>query len=217
MPMPNIPVPEFPDVPSLPGVPSLLRNPLEDPVRLATQVLTGDVLGILNDLLRPIWGIFDQSGRPMAVADTVATLEYRADSRISDYPQEKGAFASYNKVQVPYDARVQLVCGRNKDARSAFLASIEAAKQSTDLYTVVTPERTYANANVVAYDVRRETRDGATLLKVNVHLEEVRMTGVALFGNTQNPASADPASQGQVQTTATPIDMASITPSEVLL
>ena len=75
MPMPNIPVPQFPDVPSLPGVPSLLRNPLEDPVRLATQVLTGDVLGILNDLLRPIWGIFDQSGRPMAVADTVATLE----------------------------------------------------------------------------------------------------------------------------------------------
>ena len=216
MPMPIIAVPQFPNLPSLPGVPQLLRNPL-DPVELVTQILTGDVLGIINNVLRPVWGIFDQNGQPMAIADTVTTLEYRGDSRISDYPQEQGAFGSYNKVQMPYEARVQLVRGRNAVARSAFLEAIEAAKQSTALYTVVTPERTYANANIVAYDVRRETRDGATLLKVNVHLEEVRVTGVAAFGNTQNPASADPSSQGQVQTTSAPIDMAAITPSEVLL
>ena len=135
----------------------------------------------------------------MISADTVTTLEYRGDSRVSDYPQEQGAFASYNKVQIPYEARVQLICGRLVPFRAKFLDQIEAAKQSTDLYKIVTPERVYTNANVVAYDTRREVKDGATLVKVNVHIEEIRVTAAAQFSNTQNPASANTASQGQVQ------------------
>lgn len=199
MPMPIISVPQYPDVPLLPGVPPVLRNPLDNAGRLVSQLLNGDVLGVLNDALRPVWGIFDQSGVPVAVADTVTTLEFRGDSRVSDYPQEEGAFESYNKVQIPYEARVQLVCGRSLAARTAFLAGIEAAKQSTMLYNVVTPEGVYANANIVAYDTRREVRNGVTLLKVNVHLEEIRVTATAQFSSTQNAASADPSSQGQVQ------------------
>ena len=201
MPMPTIPIPEFPDVPALPGVPPVLRDPLAevDPLRLAGQLLTCDLLGILNDALRPVWGIFNKAGKRVISADTVTTLEYRGDSRVSDYPQEQGAFASYNKVQIPYEARVQLICGRLVPFRAKFLDQIEAAKQSTDLYKIVTPERVYTNANVVAYDTRREVKDGATLVKVNVHIEEIRVTAAAQFSNTQNPASANTASQGQVQ------------------
>lgn len=212
MPMPTLSVPAFPDVPPLPGVPPMLRDPLAeiDPLRVAGQLATGDLLGILNDALRPVYGIFDKSGKRVALADTVTTLEYRGDSRISDYPQEQGAFTSYNKVQVPYDARVQLVCGRLLPIRAKFLAAIEAAKQSTNLYKVVTPERVYTSANIVAYDNRREVRDGVTLLKVNVYLQEVRVTAVAQFANTQNPSSADPASQGQVQPQAPTTDQAAL-------
>lgn len=202
MPMPFISVPEFPDVPDLPGVPPVLRNPLANPAQLITQLVNGDVIGVLTDALRPVWGIFNSYGNPVAVADTVTTLDYRGDSRISTYPQELGGFGSFNKVQAPYNATVQLVCGRSLADRELFLAEIEAAKQSTDLYTVVSPEAIYANANIVSYDVHRETRSGAALLKVNVHLEEVRIAAVALFANTANPASADPASQGQVQAQA---------------
>ncbi|MDC9599016.1 hypothetical protein, partial [Xenorhabdus anantnagensis] len=32
----------------------------------------------------------------------------------------------------------------------------------------------YTNAAVVGYDLARESKDGATLIKVNVHLEEIR-------------------------------------------
>lgn len=197
--MPDILVPEYPDVPNLPGVPPVLRNPLANLAQTVTELVNGDVIGVLTDALRPVWGIFNSYGNPVAIADTVTTLEYRGDSRISSYPQELGSFGSFNKVQTPYEARVQLVCGRTLADRELFLAEIEAAKQSTDLYTIVSPEATYANANIIAYDVRRETRNGATLLKVNVHLEEVRVTAIAAFANTQNSASADPASQGQVQ------------------
>ncbi|TAM15972.1 MAG: hypothetical protein EPN65_16795 [Pandoraea sp.] len=198
MPMPIISVPTYPDVPQLPGVPAVLRNP-QAQISVIQELVNGDVLGALNDALRPTWGVFDASGNPVAIADTVTTLEYRADSRVPTYTQEDGSFESYNKVEFPYEARVQLVCGRNASYRAAFLEAIKAAKESTNLYSVVTPDVTYANANIVAYDVRRETHRGATLLKVNLILEEIRVTAVATFSNTQNSASADPMSQGVIQ------------------
>lgn len=198
MPMSIISVPTYPDVPQLPGVPAVLRNP-EAQLAVVQALVNGDVLGALNDALRPTWGVFDASGNPVAIADTVTTLEYRADSRVPTYPQEDGSFESYNKVQLPYEARVQLVCGRNASYRSAFLEAIEAAKQSTNLYSVVTPDAIYANANIVAYDVRRETHRGVTLLKVSLILEEIRSNAVAAFANTQNSASANPTNQGVIQ------------------
>ncbi|MCS6515080.1 hypothetical protein [Burkholderia thailandensis] len=67
------------------------------------------------------------------------------------------------------------------------------------LFTVITPDATYENANVVAYDYRRTSKNGVTLVVAEVYLEEVRQTVVAQFDNTQNAASQDSASLGQVQ------------------
>ncbi|NBD02185.1 hypothetical protein [Burkholderia thailandensis] len=199
MPLPNITVPAFPNVPDLPGVPPLIRAPGESLGSFALSLITTDAIGLLEGLLAPVWGIFDEFGAPMAVADTALSIEYRGDSRISKYPQEQGGFADYNKVQVPYSARVQLACGGSDARRAAFLSSIEASKQSTMLFTVITPDATYENANVVAYDYRRTSRNGVTLVVAEVYLEEVRQTVVAQFDNTQNAASQDSASLGQVQ------------------
>ncbi|MFP3548821.1 hypothetical protein SB748_36135, partial [Rhizobium sp. SIMBA_035] len=80
-----------------------------------------------------------------------------------------GGFADYNKVQMPYNARVQLACGGSDTRRSAFLSSIEAAKQSTALYTVITPDATYENANVVSYDLRRTSKNGVTLIVAELY------------------------------------------------
>ncbi|WP_176048146.1 hypothetical protein [Burkholderia sp. BCC1644] len=199
MPFPNIIVPSFPNVPNLPGVPPLIRAPGESLGSFAISLITTDAIGLLEGLLAPVWGIFDEFGAPMAVADTALSIEYRGDSRISKYPQEQGGFADYNKVQMPYNARVQLACGGSDARRAAFLSSIEASKQSTLLFTVITPDATYESANVVAYDYRRTSKNGVTLVVAEVFLEEVRQTVVAQFDNTQNAASQDSASLGQVQ------------------
>ncbi|MDN7913676.1 phage baseplate protein [Burkholderia cepacia] len=199
MPFPNLSVPLFPNVPAFPGVPPLPRAPGESLGSYAISTVVTDAIGLLESFLAPVWGIFDDQGAPIAVSDTVLTVEYRGDSRISSYPQEEGAFASFNKVQVPYTVRVQLACSKTAIERAAFLAAIEASKQSTMLFTVVTPEGTYENANVVAYDYRRTARNGATLLVVEVYLEEVRQAAAAQFANTQEASSQDAASLGQVQ------------------
>jgi hypothetical protein len=211
MPMPDLDVPQFPNVPDLPGVPALLRSAAA-PVLASVNALliTSGLSQFALGLAKPVWGVFDTSGNPVAVSDSVVDLDFASDSRISNYTQEAGAFNSYNKVQLPSEPRVHLACGGTIEERQAFLAAIDAAKQSTNLYNVVTPEATYLSMNVVGYGYHRDSRNGANLLIVALHLEEVRVTATAQFGQSgtgpalpasqvQNPASADPVSQGQVQ------------------
>lgn len=211
MPMPDLPVVQFPNVPALPGVPAVLRVLGAPVLASANAVLISAGLGqFALGLTKPVWGVFDASGNPVAVSDSVVDVDFRGDSRTSDYPQEAGAFASYNKVQIPNESQVLLACGGTVDARAAFLVAIEAAKQSTNLYNIVTPEATYLSMNIVGYGYHRESRNGANLLLVTLRIEEVRENATAQFSQSdaspalpasqvQNPASADPVSGGQVQ------------------
>lgn len=200
MPLPDLPVPQFPNVPALPGVPALARLAGTPVVTEINSLLISAGLGQLAlGFAKPVWGIFDANNQPIAVADSVRAVRFRADSRVSDYPQEAGAFQSYNKVQQPYASVVSMVCGGDEQRRANFLSAIDVAKRSTDLYSIVMPEVVYNNANIVAYDYRREQRNGATLIIADLHIEEIRVSATAAFDNVQNPASADPASQGQVQ------------------
>lgn len=202
MPMPNIVVPQFPNVPALPGVPTLLRAATGAALPAVNGLLINAGLGALAlALAPPAWGVFDDSGAPVAIADTVRALDYHGDSRISDYPQEEGSFESYNKVLLPYAARVALTCGRTEQDRAIFLSSLEDARRSTDLYSIVTPEIVYNNANITGLNYRRETKNGATMLTVELLIEEVRVTATAAFADVKNAAAADTQSQGQVQAT----------------
>lgn len=203
MPMDIIPKALYPLVPNAPGVPTLLRN-----AATIADVLTGGYLGIsdaLNNLIGadPVqWGVFDDAGNPIALSDSVISVDYRNGSRISDYPVEQGAFASYNKVANPYDAKVRLACGGTEDSRADFLDALEVATASLNLYTIVTPERTYLNANIESMDYKRESMNGAYMIVVDLYLREIRETATAAFSAAQEPSGADPQSQGQVQTFA---------------
>ncbi|WFQ80739.1 hypothetical protein PXH59_06380 [Xenorhabdus sp. SF857] len=75
--------------------------------------------------------------------------------------------------------------------RGAFLSQLEILAKSTLKFHVVTPEFVYTNAAIVGYDIAREAKDGATLLKVNLHLEEIREVTV-LYDKEQvkNPDDA---------------------------
>lgn len=182
--------------PPLPGIPPLLNK-----AAVATNVVAlvvADIAFAKSLFNRPKWGIY-KDGVLAIAADAVASVEYKQDFRIADYPMESGAFESYNKVATPYDARVRLTKGGSTTDRAAFLAAIEAAVASLDLYQVVTPERTYLSANVQSMDYRRQTNHGVGLLTVEIRLVEVRITVAAKFSNTVQPSSADAVNVGTVQ------------------
>lgn len=188
---------------------------------LAAVAELGDLLGV--DVLNPRpddWLILTNKNSPAIVPDTVPRFEYRNEARISDYPLEQGAFASYNKVQVPYDIRMMMVCaganyiqgaaqkvenalnigvGKSMMSRQAFIDSLDYMLTTTDLFSIVTPDKKYDNVSLVHYDFRKETNDGAVMLKVEAWFREVRVTGQAKYTKSNSPDAADAQNLGTVQ------------------
>jgi hypothetical protein len=212
MPMPIIVVPEFANVPFAAGVPFMNRSaaypPAPDPALMNADGANLPGTGAATQAAS--WGIFDQYGTDLLNPDSVLDFSFANERRISDYPQEQGAFASYNKVAVPYDARMTMTVGGSELKRAGFLATIAGLLDSLDLVDVVTPDRTYLSANVVHYDYERTASNGVSLLKVSIFLREIRsapnpatiaqsLITPSPITNAQSQSAMDPVSGGVVQ------------------
>jgi hypothetical protein len=195
-----------PVVPDVPGVPALLPSGVTLPQPAA---LTSDSTSAQLGAGAAQWGIFNADGTPALIADSVLSVEYKKDWQVSDYPVEQGNFESYNKVRLPYESRVTFTRGGTEADRSDFLQTLEDIADSLDLYDVVTPERTYTNANITHFDYRRTSSNGVSLLTVSVWLQEIRSEASTAFTQTAQPSGADKVNGGTVQTTtATPVQKA---------
>lgn len=197
MPLPTLTIPLFPDVPNLPGVPPLLRSAFQTASTVVQ--LSRDLISSLSALPTQKWGIFTSFGLPAIFGDSIKSVEQSQEFRVSDYPQEQGAFQSYNKVQTPFEPRVSITKGGTDNERAQFLSSVVRALASTDLYAVVTPEAIYPSVTLVRYDYQRTSQNGATLLTVNIWLRQVRVTGATAFSATAAPNGASVQNIGAVQ------------------
>lgn len=189
-------------LPSIPGAPALLKTPaalqnLQSLQNKAT-LLVADASAIVSLFGGPKWGLF-LNGKTVAEADSVRSIEFRQDSKLSDYPQQKGAFESYNKVASPFDARLQFTKGGTTSDRAKFLDAIDKAANSLDLYEVTTPEKVYKSANIQRYDYHRTADSGAGLLTVDLWLVEVREIVAVGFTNSKKPAGSKLLNTGTVQ------------------
>ena len=197
------------NVPNVPGVPSVAFSAsfsIGD-----DQVLTADLIGGFASPTEQ-WGIF-QNGSAVVTADSVVGLDYKQEWAISDYPVEKGAFESYDKVALPFDSRVRFTAG-SAAARASLLASISAIAGTTQVFDVVTPDAVYPSVNITHYDYRRTARSGLGLLSVDIWCLQINQTaslsasgtstqGTATPDGTAQPSGADPVNGGSVQPTAT--------------
>lgn len=209
MPLPNIPVPEFPNIPFAEGVPALARSILFPPDP-NPELGEADGAGVKESPHAPNWGVFDKDGKKILDPTSVVSFSFLNEFRIADYPIEQGGFESYNKVATPYDARVVFSKGGTDADRQGFLNAIETVIASLDLVDVVTPEKTYLNANIIRYDYERTSKNGVTLLSVALFLREVRLTDSTQgsqqstdvnvpLADTQAPSGQDPVTTGAVQ------------------
>lgn len=162
--------------------------------------MTQDDLNVASSFGVPQWGIFKNDNTPVLETNSVLSVEYARDYKISDYPQEKGAFQSYNKVKVPFQAKVTFIIS---DLRQDFLRNVERAVDALDFVTVVTPDVQYPSANLTHYDYRRQ-KENASLIAVTVWCEEVRIAGQTQLTNTNtgsNVKSTEPGSAFEGQNT----------------
>lgn len=163
MPFPTISVPPFPNVPVLPGVPQLVRSllfPASPAPTLGTPAATDTLWQSAN--ATPVWGIFDSTGATQVVTpDSVLDFDNRNEWRVSNFPVQQGGFGTYNKVIVPFEVSVRMSKGGALADRTAFLQQIAAIAGDTNLYTILTPEKSYQNCNVTRYEVTRRGTSGA--------------------------------------------------------
>lgn len=178
------------------GIPPLLNQIAN--VTNTVQLLVADAQIAFNLFSGPKWGI-GQNGFFSIVPDSVLSVAVKRDWQLPNYPQEEGAFQSYNKVTMPFDARVSMSKGGSDADRAAFLATIDSMSESTELYDVVMPELIMQNANIVHYDYRRTSTNGIGLLTVDLWLLEIRVAPSPAFTNTAKPSGADAQQGGMVQ------------------
>ena len=201
MPMDIIPKELYPVVPFAPGIPAMLRSGAA-----VLDALTLGRLGLsdaLGDFLGPSsasqWGVFTPEGVPVAIADNIMSVDYKNSSRVSDFPVENGAFASYNKVASPCTARVRMTRGGSRGQRGEFKAALDAAEGSLNLYTILMPDMSYSNATIESVDWRHETDNGAGMVVAELQLREIRQVSVRSSIAPKSPSAATPLSIGQVQ------------------
>ena len=159
-------------------------------------LLTADDPSILPEFGPPQWGIFGQDGSPVLVSDSVGSVEIQREYSVSNYPQEQGGFESYNKVQIPYIAKVTLLSSLT---RFELLSILEPAVASLQLVSVVMPELSYPSANLTQYGFRRTSQSGVSLIAVDVWCKEIRFnTSSTLSNNQQQTNGGTPRPVGQV-------------------
>lgn len=165
---------------------------------IAPEVLTnvGLSLGgaaLINGVFGKVWGIVNEFGIPVVLADTVLGMNYDAGSSISKYPVEQGSFASFNKVNAPSMATVQMAKGSGGVLeRGLFLAQLEGLLKSTLSFHIITPEYVYLNYQIIGINHARTAQDGATMITVNLDLEEVLEAKVDYsIEEVKNPSDAN--------------------------
>lgn len=243
MALPIIPKSLYPHVPKLPGVPPLIRN-AASPVQ-AVSAFKGIAIGYFQRFVttESKWGIYTQQGEKLVEPDSFLELGYTNKNTISKHPVQQGGFADYNKVASPYQVTIRMVksgslnlrgeignalaggrIGHNGDTqRGEFLDVIDAACKSLTLFNIITPEKTYINANLIEYSYKRTQSEGAYQIIVDLTLEEIREVSplytnvfVEQFpsqtlaaGDTKSPNAEPTKNDGRVQPTAPKQDLLS--------
>jgi hypothetical protein len=160
------------------------------------------ILGqVVQAQLAPIQAIAGLLGAPNIVPVSASTVDfqYAQEWPISNYPQEAGAFQSYDKVTLPFDVKLRLAAGGSQSNRQAFLQTCLAIANSLALFDVVTPEMVFTSVNCIHIDWDRNATRGATLISVDLGFQQIAVQAAASFSNTQQPGNAGQQSIGNVQ------------------
>jgi hypothetical protein len=220
--MPLIP---YPNVPNVPGVPNVLRKLPAGP-----PAILGSIAGIAQ-LVRaftsaPVWGVFKHIEplvptppsvdgldevivtavvklKPVVTPDSIRDFGYSNEWSIMTAPTQNGAFADYNRVDNPFEVTLRMTKGGTERDRQNFLKQIEAL-DSTQLYDIITPEKTYRSMSLMRYEIHRDGEKGAFWLsEVDLTFREVRVV-TAQYSRTSislpiNPSAVNPQNNGTQQ------------------
>jgi hypothetical protein len=133
------------------------------------------------------------------------SFDYSRQSSVSTFPVETGSFVSYDKIWTPANPVVTLAFSGSISDKSSLLDALETACLGTSLWNVFTPDTEYDGYTIARYSYRRMSNKGATMLLIDVMLEEVKQVTLS-YANTPGSVTPVPSSvtPGKKNVTPTP-------------
>ena len=145
---------------------------------LNSRINTGGLSGLpdvnLADNGSQAWTILDETGEQAFSFDVFEKSNYKGESKIVQSPVEEGSFASYNMTLTPQEVGCTLIKRGRSDDLSTFINALQAFVESTDLLTVVTPEREYQNMKLTKATFDRSIDNGTDCIVADLSFQEVR-------------------------------------------
>lgn len=146
---------------------------------------------LLATSLHGNWSLYKSDGAQAVPFDTFFSLDVAADGKVTTYPVEPNSFFAYNKVQSPNVINVTLGLSGGTADRKAVIDALTELSKSTELLSVVTPEKTFTNYSLESFDYTRSVGDGVDRLKVNLRLVEVKQVSSEYSNETiKSPKNA---------------------------
>lgn len=179
-----------------------------------SAVRGGGVLGLINSVLAPSFGIYyawtdpagahQKGGKPFS-PDSFVVVEVGAEASVSTAPVEQGAYTTFNKIQRPpelhvtftvegwtaFSGNVPNLTNFSTTSRSDVLKTLERMRTTAGLYDIETPDKAWESYDLVKYDYRTRSNNGPTLLTVSAVFQAVLNTGEVLVGSTDKKAPTD--------------------------
>ncbi|ECE1510355.1 hypothetical protein LFB55_005483, partial [Salmonella enterica] len=171
-----------------------------------SAVRGGGVLGLINSVLAPSFGIYyawndpagvhQKGGKPFS-PDSFVVVEVGAEASVSTAPVEQGAYTTFNKIQRPpelhvtftveggtaFSGAVPNLTNFSTTSRSNVLETLEMMRTTAGLYDIETPDKTWTSYDLVKYDYRTRSNNGPTLLTVSAVFQAVMNTGEVSVGS----------------------------------
>ncbi|HGB4870878.1 TPA: phage baseplate protein [Salmonella enterica subsp. enterica serovar Muenchen] len=169
----------------------------------------GGVLGLINSVLAPSFGIYYASGKDQGkqpfTPDSFVVVEVGAEASVSTAPVEQGAYTTFNKIQRPPELHVTFtvegwtafsgaipnLTNFSTTSRSNVLEILEKMRTTAGLYDIETPDKTWTSCDLVKYDYRTRSDNGPTLLTVTAVFQTIQKTGEVSVGSTDKKAPTD--------------------------
>ena len=132
------------------------------------------IFSVLGQGIAGNWSIYDKDGAAAVPFDTFFAMTRKDEGKVTSHPTEPNGFFAYNKVDSPGTVGVVLGVTGNSETLGRTLEALEKLKSSTDLVSIVTPEKTLLDYTLESYDYQRSADSGVDRLLVSLSLVEIK-------------------------------------------
>lgn len=148
------------------------------------------------------WILADEAGNPVLPLHSFIGIDVASDGNTASAPVEQGSFNSYNKTRAPKQLTIDVSFSGTTSELHEALDTLDELQESTNTFSVVTPEYEYENYTLESYNYSKRIDDGGSgILFAALKCVEIKET-VSAYSSVSQEALQSGGGQGSTITEA---------------